>query len=640
MASPRLGDPDLLLARAATAVLAASLLASGCASAPVPERAGPAPAGAVAAPREPAPPAEPAMPAEERGAKLAVACGDFARFSAIARETAVGAERLALELHAAAPGEHRGGRPIAPEVRRALEGVARLYLERCGEAEIIELTSKLIELPTVSAREPASTGESFRAMAAYLSQWSKAAGLELRISGENDAWEIGLGEGAPSVGFVMHGDVVPIDDGVEAAPGRSDSAPAPGTSAIDPLTGEPLPAGWTKPPFRATIADGKLYGRGSEDDKGPIAAALVVMRALAKLGVPTRGRVLAMIGTGEEHDWDGMKRYADSLARKPAFVISVDAEFPVVIAESGFVAWELAAPAVAPRPKGSRCAEVTAARGGQFLTQVPGDAFVTFTAARGEAPEKLEKAARAATAEAGRRLGDGFTFEVRRDGRAVTLTALGSAVHSSVADEGKNALWALATAARELPLCPGGVRTLLGVVADEMAGDHWGERLGIAYSHPEMGRLLVVPTLLRVEGGEVKLGVNMRRPAGKTSAEFGRLLDALTARLAQKAGGGLVESGERYVGEPAVADTSGPLIPTLLEIYRTATGDREARPISIRGGTYARLFPGAVSFGPALPGRPYRGHAPDEYVELEALRLLGRVLLEATLALDAAAPSP
>lgn len=91
---------------------------------------------------------------------------------------------------------------------------------------------------------------------------------------------------------------------------------------------------------------------------------------------------------------------------------------------------------------------------------------------------------------------------------------------------------------------------------------------------------------------------------------------------------------DRYVGKPHLADTSGPLTATLLEIYREVTGQADAQVLTIRGGTYARLFPGAVSFGPALPHTPYRGHAPDEYLELSALEVMLKTQLEAVLRLD------
>ena len=62
----------------------------------------------------------------------------------------------------------------------------------------------------------------------------------------------------------------------------------------------------------------------------------------------------------------------------------------------------------------------------------------------------------------------------------------------------------------------------------------------------------------------------------------------------------------------------------LLEIYREATGERDAKPVSIRGAP-TRIF-GAVSFGPSRPGRPYRGHAPDEYIDLDTIDLANRTV--------------
>jgi acetylornithine deacetylase/succinyl-diaminopimelate desuccinylase-like protein len=133
----------------------------------------------------------------------------------------------------------------------------------------------------------------------------------------------------------------------------------------------------------------------------------------------------------------------------------------------------------------------------------------------------------------------------------------------------------------------------------------------------------------------------MRRPAGPDEAAFGAMLDRALATIQREVSATIVEDEkQRYVGKPALADTDGPLVTTLLEIYREASGDEDAAPVSIRGGTYARLFPGAVSFGPAIPGREYRGHAPDEFLEEEALQLMNTTLLEALLRLDAIGRPP
>ena len=61
----------------------------------------------------------------------------------------------------------------------------------------------------------------------------------------------------------------------------------------------PEGGGWTHPPYGAEIADGKLYGRGAIDDKGPMIAALYALRAIRACGVPLRRRIRILFGINE-----------------------------------------------------------------------------------------------------------------------------------------------------------------------------------------------------------------------------------------------------------------------------------------------------------------------------------------------------
>jgi acetylornithine deacetylase/succinyl-diaminopimelate desuccinylase-like protein len=121
----------------------------------------------------------------------------------------------------------------------------------------------------------------------------------------------------------------------------------------------------------------------------------------------------------------------------------------------------------------------------------------------------------------------------------------------------------------------------------------------------------------------------MRRPQGRDAKAFTVSLDAAARRAAEVTGGRVREGAGRYVGDPHVADPSGPLVTTLLDIYRREMKAPEAQARSVRGGTYARLFPRAVDFGPSFPGDLYTGHAPDEFISLERLSQLTRLLSQA-----------
>ena len=50
----------------------------------------------------------------------------------------------------------------------------------------------------------------------------------------------------------------------------------------------PVGDGWTRPPFEGVVEDGKIYGRGTNDDKGPALASLFAMRAIREAGIPLK----------------------------------------------------------------------------------------------------------------------------------------------------------------------------------------------------------------------------------------------------------------------------------------------------------------------------------------------------------------
>ena len=70
------------------------------------------------------------------------------------------------------------------------------------------------------------------------------------------------------------------------------------------------------------------------------------------------------------------------------------------------------------------------------------------------------------------------------------------------------------------------------------------------------------------------------------------------------------------ITEPFV-QTGAPQINTLLSVYGHYTGEKDVKPISIGGGTNSRMFPNAVSFGPAMPEHEYTAHTEHEYITRE-----------------------
>ena len=157
-------------------------------------------------------------------------------------------------------------------------------------------------------------------------------------------------------------------------------------------------------------------------------------------------------------------------------------------------------------------------------------------------------------------------------------------------------------------------------VNDLVGAGYHAERFGnLAYAHEVMGRLtLTLATLMPLDGGGLVAALNVRRPAGRTSQVVEKTIRAALDGWRRQTGLALeytIDIGDPYFLESALH------VPVLLDLFRHYTGRPAAGPISVGGGTQARLLPNGVNFGPAMPDEPYTGHSDHEFMTVDRLRL-------------------
>ena len=80
-------------------------------------------------------------------------------------------------------------------------------------------------------------------------------------------------------------------------------------------------AAWTHPPFAAEIAQNRVYGRGAGDDKASVTAQVMAGAALARSGVPLRGRLVVNEVADEESGGGGARATIAGLGYQPDWVI-------------------------------------------------------------------------------------------------------------------------------------------------------------------------------------------------------------------------------------------------------------------------------------------------------------------------------
>jgi acetylornithine deacetylase/succinyl-diaminopimelate desuccinylase-like protein len=139
---------------------------------------------------------------------------------------------------------------------------------------ITDELSTLVAIPSVGydGYDPASVRESAEATASILRDAGLADVRLIELDGGHPAvfGEHRGPDGAPTVLLYAHHDVQPAADAPE----------------------------WAHPPFEPTVADGRLFGRGSADDKCGIAIHAAVIRALLADGDPPV--TIKVIVEGEE----------------------------------------------------------------------------------------------------------------------------------------------------------------------------------------------------------------------------------------------------------------------------------------------------------------------------------------------------
>lgn len=136
-------------------------------------------------------------------------------------------------------------------------------------------------------------------------------------------------------------DVVRDDTGVKvlvagARPGRS-------LAFISHLDVVPPGEGWTRDPFVPVIEGDRLYGRGSGDAKASVAAMLVAARDVAARAGDLAGRLVVILGYGEETKDTSMIRAVPTVGPIDAAVVGEPTNLEAAVAQRGLMMADLVA---------------------------------------------------------------------------------------------------------------------------------------------------------------------------------------------------------------------------------------------------------------------------------------------------------
>jgi acetylornithine deacetylase len=216
-------------------------------------------------------------------------------------------------------------------------------------SDLVELLTGLVEIDSINPDLiPGAAGEA--ELAGYVGRWAERAGLDVEVE---DA-----APGRPNVIATARG----------SGGGRTLLLNAHmDTVGVDTM----------ETPFDARVEDGRLYGRGSYDMKGSLAAILVVAAEATRLGL--RGDVVVAAVVDEEVASIGTESLVASGRRFDAAVVAEPTELDVAIAHKGFAGFEIETRGRAAHGSRPDLGEDAIARMGPVLTRLDGLASSLLT---------------------------------------------------------------------------------------------------------------------------------------------------------------------------------------------------------------------------------------------------------------------
>lgn len=427
-------------------------------------------------------------------------------------------------------------------------------------SEFLNNLDRVVSIPSYYQEDSTKYpfGENIQKVLEEMIDICKELGFRTYIDSEGYYGYAEIGSGEKLVGVLGHLDVVPPGDLSK----------------------------WENEPFKPVIKDGKYYGRGAQDDKGPTLAAIYALKTLLDCGFKLKYRVRFIFGTDEENLWRDMPKYVEK-EEIPTVGFTPDSKFPLIYSEKGLLQCKL----IAKNESG------LVFKGGDAFNSVPSNIIVPKN-------EELMKVL----------LELNYEFKDKDE----VIEIVGKSVHAQVAETGINAINRYMHALTKL-----GKETKSGkFITENLIGYDFAEPIFELVKDEHSGELKFnVGKIEFTEENEI-LMIDMRIPVTYDK-------EKIVETLSRKA----KEYGFEYIQNDYLKSIYVPLdselITTLMSAYQEITGDMESQPVASGGATYARAMNNCVAFGCVLPGSPKTEHQPNEYIILDDIKKAMKIYMKA-----------
>lgn len=430
------------------------------------------------------------------------------------------------------------------------------------QSKLVQETQEILKIKSVErpAKDDMPFGEDVHKCFLHTLKLAESLGFKTKNI-DNYAGHAEIGSGEEIVGILVHLDVVPEGDD------------------------------WDYDPYGGEIVEGRIYGRGALDDKGPAIACLFAMKALVDSGVELKKRVRLIFGLNEETHWKGIRHYLMH-EEAPSLGFTPDSDFPACHGEKGIM-----------MVTGKKTLQGTnqglyikSFKGGHAANMVPDEAKVILS----QALDLSNLASKYSHA---------WTYETKN--HETHITAKGISAHGSTPEKGLNAISILMELLNQIDIEHKDQADFVKFYNQTIAYDFNGVLAGCNFEDEDSGKLTYNVGLINLDENHVEMVTNLRYPI---TSDFKAVVESLKNQYQEIK----IDYQLDDHMPPIYFPKDHPLIEKLMKVYQDHTGDMS--PASTTGGgTYARACDNIVAFGGVFPGHPELAHQKNEYIEIKNL---------------------
>lgn len=348
---------------------------------------------------------------------------------------------------------------------------------------------------------------------------------------------------------------------------------------------------WTSNPFDLRVSEGYIYGRGVNDDKGPIIGALYALMFLREMNVKFERKVRLILGGAEETTWECMDHYFKENVQ-PVMAFSPDGNFPIVNGEKGILYQEISKEEKTKIDSKHNLIEISTNEEDGFVCDYVKATFIT-----NDESELINSLCR-------------YT-KVYNEGNKLIVEYSGERALSRNPDRAYNTMF---TFVKDLE----NVKDLnsKGIIFKNIINKYFtdsinGRKLGVYACHPKMGEttICLMNTHYDEEGFNIKF--DCRYPKGIKKdfvlKSFNKLCEIENMDIKVYKDLKLL-----YIEE------DNELIKRLSTSYEKVF-DKKPELFTKGAASYARALDNGVAFGPTIEGDKPNSHAENENIKIETL---------------------